>query len=173
MSRLRTLTGGLLTLVVTAAAIALLVPTAIGYERYVLVSGSMTGTYDTGSIVYAKPVPVDDLRVGDVITYAPPAGSAPQALVTHRIVWAGRDAAGKRAFRTKGDANQSPDPWMFSLDQGTQARVSFGVPYLGYGVGALADRNVRMLVIGLPAALIALLTLAGLFRDARRETATA
>ena len=54
-------------------AAATLVPAVAGYDRYVITSGSMTGTYDTGSIVYAKAVPTADLRVGDVITYAPPA----------------------------------------------------------------------------------------------------
>lgn len=167
MKTVRTIAGALLMLAVAVAALALLLPTVLGYERYVLVSGSMTGTYDTGSIVYAKPVPVAELAVGDVITYAPPAGKTAQQLVTHRIVWAGADAQGRRAFQTKGDANQSADPWRFTLDAPTQARVSFGLPYVGFGVNALADRETRMLVIGLPAALIALFTLAGLFRAPR------
>lgn len=168
--RLRTVANALLLLCVVALAGAMLAPALLGYERYILVSGSMTGTYDTGSVVYAKPVPVADLRVGDVITYAPPAGATSQALVTHRISGIGRDAAGDRLFRTKGDANQSVDPWRFSLDRPTQARVEFGVPYVGHVVNALIDRDTRMLVIGLPAVLIALLTLARLVRDVRRDS---
>jgi signal peptidase len=155
----------------------MLVPSVLGYQRYVIVSGSMTGTYDTGSIVFDKPQPVEDLRAGDVITYAPPAGASPMPLVTHRIVAIRTAANGTRVFRTKGDANQSPDPWRFSLTAPTQARVDFSVPYAGRVVSALSDRHTRMLVIGVPAALIALLVAAGMVRDAagarRRGTAVA
>ena len=76
------------TLVVAAGLLfgALLVlPAALGWQRYVIVSGSMTGTYDRGSLVLDEVVPVSELREGDVITYRPPAGSGPAGLVTHRI----------------------------------------------------------------------------------------
>jgi signal peptidase I len=106
-------------------------------------------------------VPVHDLVVGDVITYMPPAGDH---LITHRISWIGRDAAGTRLFRTKGDANPVADGWTFRLDRPTQARVRFGVPYAGYALMALGRRDVRMLVIALPALLIAGFSLAGLWR---------
>ena len=53
-------------------------PALMGWERYVIVSGSMTGTYDRGSLVFDELVPTKSLRVGDVITYKPPPGSGPQ-----------------------------------------------------------------------------------------------
>lgn len=64
----------------------LVLPALMGWQRYVIVSGSMTGTYDRGSLVLDQVVPVADLRKGDVITYTPPEGSGPDGLVTHRIV---------------------------------------------------------------------------------------
>lgn len=160
-----------------ALAGVVVIPAALGYERYVVTSGSMTGSYDRGSIVYAESVPVASLRVGDVITYRPPGSAGAHGLVTHRIVWAGTDPDGRRAFRTKGDANPVADPWRFTLDRPTQARAAFGIPYVGYGLSALAIREVRMLVIGLPALLIALAVLARLWAGAgaelrRRETAS-
>jgi signal peptidase I len=106
-------------------------------------------------------VPVADLKVGDVITYQPPAGDH---LITHRIAWIGRDQQGRRLFRTKGDANHVADPWTFRLDRPTQARVRFGVPYVGFGLAALGRRDVRMGIIALPALLIAGFSLAGLWR---------
>jgi signal peptidase len=149
-----------------ALAGLMLLPGFFGYSRYVITSGSMTGTYDRGSIVFDKVVPVDQLAVGDVITYTPPPGSGPQGRITHRIVWIGSDQLGRRIFRTKGDANVSADPWTFSLDQPTQARVAFHVPYVGYVFAALSIRDVRMLFIGLPALLVAVAALAGLRREA-------
>jgi signal peptidase len=156
-----------------AAALALgalmLLPPLAGYERYVITGGSMGGTIPKGSIVYAKPVPVADLRVGDVITYTPPAGSGPGGKVTHRIVWRGRGSSGAPAFRTRGDANRFTDPWRFELRGERQARVDAHVPFAGYALAALAIRALRMLVIGLPAALIAIAMLASAFREPAAE----
>jgi signal peptidase I len=148
----------------------LIAPSLMGWERYVIVSGSMTGTYDRGSLVFDEVVPVDSLKVGDVITYKPPSGAGPHGLVTHRIVKIRKEPkTGERVFGTKGDANKVADPWRFVLADSQQARAKLGVPYVGFALAALAERTVRMLIIGLPAALIALFVLAGLWRDAGRE----
>lgn len=148
----------------------LVVPSLMGWERYVIVSGSMTGTYDRGSLVFDEVVPVKSLKVGDVITYRPPRGSGPRGLVTHRIRSIGRDPKTKvPVFRTKGDANKVADPWVFTLPGPDQARVVTGAPYMGFALAALSQREVRMVLVGLPALLIALIVLAGMWRDAGRE----
>jgi signal peptidase len=141
----------------------LVVPALAGYQRYVIVSGSMTGTYDRGSVVFDHVVPTSALKVGDVITYRPPGDSGVDHLITHRI-HAITVHQGMRVYRTKGDANAVADPWTFTLPNATQARVSFHVPYAGFAVAALSDRRLRMLVVGLPALLIAVSSLASLWR---------
>jgi signal peptidase I len=146
-------------------AMLVLLPSLFGWQRYAIVSGSMTGTYDRGTLVLDEVVPVRDLRVGDVITYLPPAGAGPDHLITHRIHSIAKDPSGARVFRTKGDANATPDPWTFRLDQPTQARVRVGIPHLGRVLWALSHRNVRMVIIALPALLIALSTLVALWRQ--------
>jgi signal peptidase I len=71
---------------------------------------------------------------------------------------------------TKGDANEAPDAWgEITLGKTSQARVAFHLPYLGYGLAVLSEKRVRMLVIGLPALLIAMSALAGLWRDSAPE----
>lgn len=147
----------------------MLIPAVLGFQRYVIVSDSMTGTYDRGSLVYDKVVPTASLRVGDVITYEPPRGAGPEGRVTHRIFAITNDRQGRRIYRTKGDANPAPDPWQFTLARPRQARVVFHVPYVGYAFAALAIRQVRMLVIGFPAVLVAFSLLAGLWREAGEE----
>jgi signal peptidase len=147
------------------AAILIALPLA-GYHRYVITGGSMGGTIEKGSVAWAKEVPVEDLEVGDVITYAPPRGAGPHGLVTHRIVAIGRDRNGEREFRTKGDANASADPWTFNLDHATQARVAFHLPYLGYPLAKASDRGARTIVVGFLALLIVGGTFARLWRDA-------
>ncbi|HWA53698.1 MAG TPA: signal peptidase I [Solirubrobacterales bacterium] len=161
--------GVLATVLCVALAAILLVPAALGFQRYVIVSGSMTGTYDKGSIVFDKEVPVSDLEVGDVITYEPPPGASSQKFVTHRIFRVQENAQGERVFRTKGDANDTADPWTFTLDKPDQAKVDFSVPYVGYLLAALSIPTVRMLAIGIPAVVVALLILAGIWREAGEE----
>jgi signal peptidase I len=166
------LASGAALAVAVLAALLVLAPRLAGWERFAITSGSMTGTYDTGSLVLADVVPVGELKAGDVITYTPPPGAGPDHLVTHRIVSIERDARG-RVFQTKGDANEVVDPWTFRLDRPTQARVRFGVPYAGYALAALGRRDVRTFAIALPALLIALLSLGRLWRalgeEARRR----
>ena len=149
---------------VMLVALAFLLPSLMGLQRYVIMGGSMEGTYDLGSVVFEEVVPVEELRVGDVITYVPPAESGIDTLVTHRITEI--DGAD---FRTQGDANPAVDPWTFQLTAATQPRVVAHVPYVGFAFMALADRGTRMALIGLPAALIALWSLVELARALRPE----
>lgn len=169
MRVVRKVLSGIIVAAGLCLAAAMLLPVAFGYQRYVITSGSMTGTYDRGSIVFDKPVPVSDLEVGDVITYTPPASSGVNGLITHRIVSVRNDGKGGVSYRTKGDANPQPDPWRFQLDQPTQAKVAFSIPYIGYGIAALSLLPIRMLIIGLPALLIAFGLIARLWRQAGEE----
>lgn len=148
------------------AVFAVIVPALLGMQRYVITGGSMTGTIPKGSVVYAKLVPVDDLKAGDIITFVPPGFST---AVTHRIIGVEPAPDGRPVFRTKGDYNAAADPWEITLDQPTQARYSFHIPVVGYVLAAMAIRQVRMIVIGLPALVIALSLLWSLWRQAGDE----
>jgi len=153
-----------LCVLVTMVGVAFLLPSLLGYQRYVITGTSMTGTIDLGSVVFEDVVPVSDLRVGDVITYQPPAASGIDHLVTHRII-----AIKGAKYRTQGDAVPQPDPWTFELVARDQPRVAFHVPYVGFLFLGLADRAIRMAVISVPAALIFLLALRRLVLGLRRR----
>lgn len=150
--------------VVILVAAGFVVPSLIGFERYVIVGGSMSGSFERGSVAFEKLTPVSELEVGDVITYQPPAESGLTTLVTHRIVSVKETADGQHLFRTKGDANDKADPWKFTLPEGQQPRVEFTVPLVGHAFMAIADRETRMLLVGVPAGLVCLLGLADLAR---------
>ena len=153
-----------------ATAGVMLVPAALGYHRYIILTGSMTGTYDPGSLVFDKPVPTSTLKVGDPITYAPPPGASPNhKLVTHRIYKVLPGPDGRRADITKGDANPAPDPWKFMLPQSTQDKVRFHLPYAGYVFMFLSVRQYRTALIGIPALLMALWMVFGMWREGGDE----
>jgi len=143
------------TIVATLIGLVLLVPGLLGFDRYVVTGASMSGTIERGSIVFTREVAVTALAVGDVITYIPPTDSGIDHLITHRIsaIELGETAV---VFRTQGDANASVDPWAFSLDASSQARVEFTISALGFVFIALADPETRILALGIPAGLVAL-----------------
>ena len=161
--RTRRLVVNALCVVVMFVALGFILPAAFGFSRYVITGDSMAGTYDKGTVVFEQTVPVSELEVGDVITYTPPPQSTVDTLVTHRIVSIEDDE-----FRTKGDANEAPDAWTFKLTEATQPRVVASVPYVGWLFIWLTDRTTRLLVIGLPAALVALMSVSEVVGAERR-----
>ena len=144
------------------------VPRIAGYRTFVLVGRSMTGTISIGSLVYSDPVPVEALRVGDVITFSPPDMNE---VVTHRIVAIDRAADGSQRISTKGDAVPSRDPWQFKPTTPDLPRYVFAIPYLGYLIALLSLPLVRMLAFALPAAIVALVVLTRLWRKSGEEAA--
>jgi signal peptidase I len=161
--------GNLLLAIAFVIALFMACSKLVGFNRYVITGKSMTGSINIGSIVYDRTVPTSSLKVGDVITYVPPKSSGVRHLVTHRIIWVGHDSHGRRIYRTKGDNNPAADPWnKFTLGREVP-KVVFHVPYVGYALTSLSQPKARMVLIGLPAILIALAVLAGLWEDAGRE----
>jgi signal peptidase I len=144
----------------------MLIPSLLGYDRYVIVSGSMEPAIGTGSVVYDRAVPVEELAMGDVVTFMPPPEFHQTDPVTHRIHKISRGSNGTRQFRTKGDANESVDPWTIVFDGPDQARVEHHVEKVGYVYMALSNRWVQLLVIGLPSMVLVALIGTALWREA-------
>jgi signal peptidase len=130
---LRRAAGGVLALLV----LAFVLPPAFGLSHSTVTDDAMSGTMERGSVVFAKPRPVADLEVGDVITYPNP--SKPGELVTRRI--AAIDAG---VIWTSGDSTGALDPWTYPLDEATQALAVMDIPYAGYAYGALSGGTNRV-----------------------------
>lgn len=166
------ITGACLALSI-AFALLMLAPALLGLHRYVITGGSMAGTIDRGSVVYARLTPVERLRVGDIVTFVPP---GEQRMVTHRIIGISRTRDGRLAFQTKGDFNTAADPGKIVFSQPQQARYVYHIPYLGYALAPLGSRQVRLVVIAVPAVVLAVSLLWSIWRSAgdelrRREAA--
>lgn len=106
MLRLRFAVGLLALSAVTAIAglliAATLLPMAVGWDRVVLTSGSMSPAVDPGDIVLTRPTP-RAVTPGAVLVFRNP--NKTQGLITHRMIQVLDDGC----YRTKGDANAQPD----------------------------------------------------------------
>lgn len=134
-----------------------------GLSPVAVYSGSMTPTIGVGGLAVDRTIQAKDVRVGDVITFSDPYVKG--RMVTHRVVSIIHTPQGL-AYRTKGDANPSRDPWTIRLS-GQVGRVAFSVPFAGYVLVYAHTREVRSALIVLAAVLV----LAGLLRRIwRKET---
>lgn len=84
-------------------------PQIFGYQMYVVVTDSMTGTYDVGDVIISKKVDLDTLEEGDVVAYLGETGTYNGKIVTHRIISI-EENNGEYIFTLKGDINPTVDP---------------------------------------------------------------
>ena len=81
------------------------VPNIFGYKILQVMSGSMSGEFETGDTILIKEIKNEsDLKIGDVITYR----IAKNTLVTHRIVNITKIGESLN-YTLKGDANNVED----------------------------------------------------------------
>ena len=101
------LSAGLLALMVALAAAVIVIPALVGGVPLTVLTGSMEPTLPPGTLVVVKPTPVQDIRVGNVLTYQIHSGEP--AVVSHRVLSRSVSTDGTTTFITKGDNNDSPD----------------------------------------------------------------
>jgi signal peptidase len=154
----------LLVALVVLLAIALVGVRLMGIHPYTVLSGSMEPTYPTGSLLYVKGVEVEELDVGDPITFL----LDESTVVTHRIVEVLSDPEdGALRFRTQGDANDSPDANPVHSNN-VIGKPVFALPYLGYFAYAVQQPPGMYFAIGAAALLVLLVFLPDLVQ--RKKT---
>lgn len=106
-----------------------------GMDFYIVLSGSMNPTIKTGSMVLID-THKENHEVGDVITY-----KIEDQLVTHRIV-----EIKNEMYRTKGDANSTPDFNLITKKQ-ILGNVIFVIPGLGYLISFIQSKQIIIILI--------------------------
>lgn len=91
----------------------------------VVMGGSMEPTIHVGSVVVVRKVNPEDVRVGDILCF-----KMGESRTIHRVVEKVVEG-GSFYFRTKGDANEDPDPWIVR-PQDVVGVLHFQIPYYGY-----------------------------------------
>jgi signal peptidase len=153
---------------VIGAVVLLLLSITVGprflpYRALVVRSGSMSPTIPTGSVVFYRPVGAASVKVGDVIVFDRPGANGER--VTHRVYKIENGATG-RYFVTKGDANGVPDDWRVPA-VGKGWKAVWHIPIVGYVLADLQTTLARLLLLLVPAVLLALITVYEIWRDRR------
>jgi len=105
--------------------ICLITPLFVGGFFSVIMSGSMEPTIPVGSVVIVKKVNPEDVKVGDIIAF-----KTGESRTVHRVVEKIVED-GSFYFKTKGDANEKPDPWIVKPEDICGA-LMLTIPYYGY-----------------------------------------
>lgn len=105
--------------------ICLVTPFFVGGFFSVVMSGSMEPAIPVGSIVIVKNVNPEDVKVDDVIAF-----ESGESRTLHRVIEKVFEN-GSFYLRTKGDANEDPDPWTVKPEDVCGALL-LTIPYYGY-----------------------------------------
>ncbi|MBT2503583.1 signal peptidase I [Curtobacterium sp. ISL-83] len=120
---------GLLLLVSALAVVLIVIPKATGSMPLTVLTQSMEPSLPPGTLVVVRPTPVDQIRVGDVVTYQIVSGQP--AVISHRVVSIASSTTGARTFVLKGDNNAHADPAPVTAAQ-IRGVVWYSLPDLGY-----------------------------------------
>jgi signal peptidase I len=127
----------------------MLIAPRFGWETYKVMSGSMEPTLKVGGMIVTKPENVDNIKVGDIITFQIEGGQK----VTHRVVGI-TEINGQPSFQTKGDANKEPDSNRISATGDKLGKVVFHVPYLGFAAQFMKTKWAFLVLVGIPALIL-------------------
>ena len=122
-----------------------------GYQVLRVLTSSMKPAIEENTCIIVKRANVDQLQVGDIITFVSDDPDIKGYYNTHRIYEISEEN-GERIFTTKGDAIPEPDPYPVHEEQvkGIYVQELPGGRLLGKFFLALSDNKVYFLVIMLP-----------------------
>lgn len=126
-------------------------PKVAGHYMFIVLSGSMNPTFDTGSLVFVKPAQPDEIKERDIIAFRGLGDS--EALTTHRVVGIDRSGPDGPEFTTRGDANDVDDPNPVPAGN-LVGKVALAVPYMGYLLAFGRTKRGLLALIIVPGALL-------------------
>lgn len=140
-----------LSLVVVVPVAALVVGCWLaGWTLQPVQTASMEPAFPAGSLLVVEPIDASEVEVGMAVVFEDPV--SPGRLVAHRI--SSRQPGEALTFRTRGDANQTDDPFPINASA-VRGQVRWRIVGLGTVVSALQWPTNAIVLIGLPAAVLA------------------
>ena len=128
------------------------VPSVAGVFPMIVLTDSMQGAFDAGSLVICKSADPAEIEEGDIICFYDPAGGG-TSTVTHRVVRIETDEEGALSFITKGDNNNAEDSTPVPAEN-LVGVYSFHIANLGSLAMFMQSTQGLILFIALPVLLI-------------------
>ena len=135
------------------ALLAGILPALLGDESFVVANRNMQPVLQVGDLAIVGPVGADRLAVGDVVTYRTPPDL--DTAVTRRIISLDTDSAsGRLSLQTRGDSDPASEQVTVARNA-VLGRLIFSIPRLGLLAGFANDPAGKIMLIGIPALLLA------------------
>ena len=115
-----------LVVMLMVVAVFIYIAPHIGWHVSAVLSGSMEPALETGSLVVTRPVALEEIEVGDIITFN--SGSPGERMITHRVI--GIQKNSPISFRTQGDNCGMPDPFSVPAEN-LVGEICLHIPYGG------------------------------------------
>lgn len=151
-----------LVVIMVLCAVFLMGSRLLGFKCFTVISGSMQPKYMVGDLIYVKEVDVNNIKVGDDITFIL---NEDLVVATHQVV---RIDAENKHFYTKGIANEieDNDPVHFNNVIGVP---EFSIPKLGYVSDFIQNSPGMYITIGVGVVLIFLVFVPDIIGKKKRE----
>lgn len=134
------------------------------FGLYTIISGSMQPSINVYDVVVSAQVEdLNEVKVGDVITFISTWEVNYGATVTHRVISISKTETGEFQFATKGDYNKTPDGTYVTQDN-LIGRVVMRIPELGRLQFFLATKTGWFIVIFIPAMFIVVMDIIKIFK---------
>lgn len=148
------LSAGVLGFLMLVGLLVIVIPAISGSTPMTILTSSMEPTYPPGTLIIVRPVAIDEIAIGDAVTYQIASGKP--EVVTHRVT-AISSIDGEKTFTTKGDNNAVADakPVLPVQIRGT---VWYAVPYVGH-INSIVNGESRVWIV--PAIAVGLFAYAG------------
>ncbi len=122
-------------------------------SAYTIVSPSMVPTIDVRDVIITKRVEVDNVDIGDVVTFTSADPLYKGVTITHRVVGFVESSSGETMLRTKGDNNNAEDSALVGSDE-LIGKVVLIIPFIGYIQELLSNMYGWLILIIIPSLII-------------------
>ncbi|WP_054950790.1 signal peptidase I SipW [Numidum massiliense] len=138
----------------------------LGYELFVVLSGSMEPSMQTGSVILVKHTDAEQqpYKKGDIITFR----AEGQTLITHRVQEVERDGDSYK-YITKGDNNDAIDPNPVHPEQVVGHFSGVHIPYLGHVLAFARSKAGIALLLIIPGLYLIVTQIVSLLRLKEKE----
>lgn len=138
------------------------VPSLFGFRTLSVLSGSMRPAIQPGDAILVRDCDLENIQVGDVITYRLDSST----LVTHRVTAILRQG-GSLLLKTKGDANPSEDENLIFREQ-LVGKMVHRLPYGGYAAKFARGPLGLVVLVVIPAVLMMIGYMQDMVKERRR-----